>query len=145
LGVIAVVVVYLGLNLLYLRVLPFPALAASRAVAADAARALVGPPGRQLLAGRIVVSCLGWLSVIVLTGPRLYYAMARDGLFFRAAATLHPRFGTPLCAPWSQAAVSIALVAANTYDQLLSYVVFADWLFFALAAAALFVLRRRAP
>ena len=143
LGVAVVVAAYVGLNVVYLRVLPASAVASSTGVAADVARALVGPIGGRLVAGLIVVSCLGWLSVIVLTGPRLYYAMAQDGLFFRPAAALHPRFRTPVFSLWLQAAVSIALVAANTYDQLLSYVVFADWLFFALAAVGLFILRSR--
>jgi APA family basic amino acid/polyamine antiporter len=145
LGVIAVIVVYVGLNVLYLRVLPIGALAASHAVAADVARALAGDSGGRLVAALIVVSSLGWLSVIVFTGPRLYYAMARDGLFFKRAATLHPRYRTPAFSLWFQACVAILLVLANSYDALLGYVVFADWLFFALAAAGLFVLRRKMP
>jgi APA family basic amino acid/polyamine antiporter len=91
-----------------------------------------------------VLSSLGFLSVVILTGPRLYYAMAADGLFFRSAARLHPRHATPTFSLWFQTLVALALLATNTYDQLLSYVVFADWLFFSLTAGALFVLRRRA-
>jgi basic amino acid/polyamine antiporter, APA family len=104
---------------------------------------VAGEPGARFVGALIVVSALGFLSVIILTAPRLYYAMARDGLFPRRAGTLHPRWRTPVFMLWFQAAVSIVLLATNTYDQLLSFVVFADWLFFGLTVAAIFVLRRR--
>jgi APA family basic amino acid/polyamine antiporter len=145
LGVAAIVVLYVGLNLAYLRVLSPAEIAGSQAVAADMARAVAGPVGARLVSALIVVSALGFLSVIVLTAPRLYYAMARDGLFPARAGTLHPRYRTPTFTLWLQAVVSIALLASNTYDQLLSFVVFADWLFFGLTVGALFVLRRREP
>jgi len=145
LGVVVVIAVYLGLNLAYLRVLTPSQVAASTAVASDMARAAAGEIGARLVAGLIVASSLGFLSVIILTGPRLYYAMARDGLFFKRAGVIHPRFRTPVFTLWFQAAVSIALLATNSYDQLLSYVVFADWLFFGLTVGAIFVLRRRMP
>jgi len=143
LGVGVVVALYLGLNVAYLHVLPPERIAASTAVAAEVARAAAGELGARLVSALVLVSALGFLSVIILTGPRLYYAMARDGLFFRRAGTLHPRFRTPVTTLWVQAAVSLALLATNTYDELLSYVVFADWLFFGLTVGALFVLRRR--
>src|SRR5207248_11074378 len=84
-----------------------------------------------------------FLAVVILTGARLVYAMAVDGLFFTRAAQLHPRFKTPVFALWFQTAVSLVLLATNTFDQLLSYVVFADWLFFGLTAGALVIVRRR--
>jgi APA family basic amino acid/polyamine antiporter len=143
LGVVVVIVLYVGLNLAYLRVLTPAQVAASPALAADAARAVAGEMGARSVAALIMVSALGFLAVIILTAPRLYYAMAQDGLFLRRAATLHPRFRTPVFMLWFQAGVSIALLATNSYDQLLSYVVFADWLFFGLTVAAIFVLRRR--
>jgi len=143
LGVIVVIILYVGLNLAYLRVLTSAQVAASPALAADAARAVAGEPGARFVAALIVVSALGFLSVIILTAPRLYYAMARDGLFLRRAGTLHPRWRTPVFMLWFQAAVSIVLLATNTYDELLSFVVFADWLFFGLTVASIFVLRRR--
>ena len=143
LGVIVVIILYVGLNLAYLRVLTSAQVAASPALAADAARAVAGEPGARFVGALIVVSALGFLSVIILTAPRLYYAMARDGLFLRRAGTLHPRWRTPVFMLWFQAAVSIVLLATNTYDELLSFVVFADWLFFGLTVASIFVLRRR--
>ena len=145
LGVILVVVLYVALNLAYLRVLAPEQIAASPAVAFEMARTIAGAAGGRLVAALILASSLGFLSVIVLTAPRLYYAMARDGLFLQRAAGLHPRFRTPAFTLWFQAAVSIALLATNTYDELLSFVVFADWLFFGLTVGALFRLRRRDP
>ena len=144
-GVVLVVLVYVGLNVLYLRVLPPEKVAGSTALAADVARQLAGDAGARFVAALIVVSCLGFLAVITLTGPRLYYAMARDGVFLRRAGVLHPRYGTPSFTVRLQAVVSLVLLFSQTYDQLLSYVVFCDWLFFALTASALFALRRREP
>lgn len=142
-GVALVVLLYLVLNLAYLWVLTPSQMAASPALAADMARAVAGAAGARFVALLIVLSSLGFLSVVILTGPRLYYAMAQDGLFFARAARLHPRFRTPMFALGFQAAVSLALLMTNSYDQLLSYVIFADWLFFGLTAAALFVVRSR--
>jgi APA family basic amino acid/polyamine antiporter len=144
LGVALVVLVYVGLNWVYLRVLPPAEVAASTALAADVARALAGELGARFVAALTVVSCLGFLAVITMTGPRLYYAMAGDGLFVRRAARLHPRFGTPSFTLRLQAAVALVLLFSQTYDQLLSYVVFCDWLFFGLTAAGIFTLRRAA-
>jgi basic amino acid/polyamine antiporter, APA family len=143
LGVILVVALYLSLNLAYLWVLTPSQIAASPALAADMARAVAGETGARFVAALIVVSSLGFLSVVILTGARLYYAMAADGLLFSAVARLHPRYHTPVIALWFQAGVSIVLLMTNTYDQLLSYVVFADWLFFGLTAGAVFVARAR--
>jgi APA family basic amino acid/polyamine antiporter len=143
LGVIVVVVLYLSLNVAYLWVLTPAEVAASPALAADVARRVAGDTGARFVALLIVVSSLGFLAVVILTGARLIYAMAADGLFFGPAARLHPRYRTPVVALWFQAAVSLVLLTTNTYDQLLSYVVFADWLFFGLTAASVFIVRRR--
>jgi APA family basic amino acid/polyamine antiporter len=145
LGVAVVVALYLGLNVAYLWVLTPEQMGASTALAADMARAVAGETGARLVAALILISSLGFLSVIILTGPRLYYAMAADGLFLKRAARLHPRHRTPTFTLWFQTAVSVILLATNTFDQLLSYVVFADWLFFGLTVGGLFVLRRRNP
>ena len=143
LGVLVVIALYVTLNLAYLRALPPDAIARSPALAADAARAMVGESGGRFVSALIVISCLGYLAAMTLTGPRLYYAMAKDGVFFERAGHLHPRYGTPVFALWFQAAVSLVLLTTNTYDELLSYVVFADWLFFMFAAGAIFVVRAR--
>jgi basic amino acid/polyamine antiporter, APA family len=142
-GVAAVVVLYVSLNLAYLRVMTPAGVATSTALASDMAWIAAGPGGGLLVALLIVISSLGWMAVTILTGPRLYYAMAQDGVFFRHAGQLHPRYRTPVFALWFQTAVALVLLTTNTYDQLLSYVVFADWLFFGFTAAAVFVARRR--
>ena len=144
-GVSLVVLLYVGLNVTYLRVLTPSQMAASSVLAADVAHAAAGDLGARLVSALILVSSLGFLSVITLTGPRLYYAMARDGRFFPRAGRLHARYGTPSFSLWFQCGVCLVLLASNSYDQLLSYVVFADWLFFALTVGGLFLLRRRAP
>ena len=144
-GVIVVIVLYLSLNLAYLWVLTPDRVASSTAVAADVARAVAGDAGARFVALLIVISSLGFNAVVILTGARLYYAMASDGLLFAPAGRLHPRYRTPVFALWMQASVSLVLLATNTYDQLLSYVVFADWLFFGLTAAGLLIVRARHP
>jgi len=138
-------VLYLSLNLAYLWVLTPQQVAASPALAADMARVVAGEIGARFVAALIVVSSLGFLAVVILTGPRLYYAMAADGLLFERAGRLHARYKTPVFALWFQAAVSLTLLTTNTYDQLLSYVVFADWLFFGLTAGALLIVRYQHP
>jgi APA family basic amino acid/polyamine antiporter len=145
LGVIVVIVLYLSLNVAYLWVLTPAQVAASPALASDMARAVAGDAGARFVAALIVTSSLGFLAVVILTGPRLYYAMAADGLLFERAGRLHPKYKTPVFALWFQAAVSLVLMTTNTYDQLLSYVVFADWLFFGLTAGALLIVRYRQP
>ena len=145
LGVLAVVALYLSLNVAYLWVLTPQQIAESPALAADMARAVAGAVGARFVALLIIVSSLGFLTVVIMTGPRLYYAMAADGLLFERVGRLHPRYQTPVFALWLQATVSLTLMTTNTYDQLLSYVVFADWLFFGLTAAALLIVRRRDP
>ena len=145
LGVIVVVVLYLSLNLAYLWVLTPSQVASAPALAADMARTVAGVAGARFVALLIVVSSLGFLGVVIMTGPRLSYAMATDGLFFTRAGRLHPRYQTPVFALWFQAALSLVLLTTNTYDQLLSYVVFADWLFFGLTAGALVIVRFRDP
>jgi basic amino acid/polyamine antiporter, APA family len=144
LGVLLVVALYLALNVAYLRVMTPAQMAQSPALAADMARSVGGDAGARFVALLIVVSSLGFLAVVILTGARLVYAMAADGLFFARAARLHPRFQAPVFALWFQTVVSLALLATNTFDQLLSYVVFADWLFFGLTAGALVLVRRDA-
>ncbi|MDF1503377.1 amino acid permease [Roseisolibacter sp. H3M3-2] len=143
LGVLLVVLVYLGANVAYLRALGVDGLAASTAPAADTIARVAGPAGRTLVAAGIAASTFGFLDLVILVSPRVYQAMARDGLFFAAFARLHPRFRTPVAAIVAQGAWASALLLVGSYGQLLDYVTFADWIFFGLAAAALVVIRRR--
>ena len=143
LGVAIVVLVYLLANVAYLRALGVDGLAASIAPAADTIARVAGPTGRTLVALGIAASTFGFLDLVILVSPRVYQAMARDGLFFASFARLHPRFRTPVAAIVGQGVWASALLLVGSYGQLLDYVTFADWIFFGLTAASLVVLRRR--
>lgn len=143
-GVVVVVTVYLLANGVYLAVLGHEGLAASRAPAADTMAALLGPAGRSFIGVGVVVSTFGFLGLTILASPRVYQALARDGLFFDAFARLHPRFRTPVAALVFQAVWASLLLATNSYGQLLDYVVFADWILFGSTGVALVLIRRRA-
>ena len=143
LGVLVVVAVYLGANIAYLRVLGIDGLATSTAPAADMMSMLAGASGRWLIAAGIAASTFGFLNLVILVSPRVYQAMARDGLFFASFARLHPRFRTPLMAIVLQAVIAAVLIVTSAYGDLLDWVTFADWIFFGLTAFTLIVLRRR--
>jgi len=142
-GTLVVTACYLGLNAAYLRVLPLSKLIASERVAADAASALVGNWGAAAVSVLVIVSALGSLNGIILAGPRVYFAMAQDGLAFRWLGAVHPQFQTPHTAILLQALWSSALVATGTYRVLFTRVIYTEWLFFGLMALGLFRLRRR--
>jgi len=142
-GVSIVVAVYLFANLAYLRTLGMAGLASSSAPAADSMSALLGPFGRSLIAGGIAISTFGFLNLVILVSPRVYQAMARDGLFFPSLARLHPRYHTPSAAILFQGAWAIILTLTGRYGDLLDYVVFGDWIFFAAVTSTVFVFRAR--
>jgi APA family basic amino acid/polyamine antiporter len=143
LGTLIVTACYIALNAIYLRVLSIERVTASTRIAADAAEVLVGPVGATLVAGLVIVSTFGALNGIILAGPRVYFSMANDGLLFRWAASLHPRFGTPARAILLQAAWASALVMTDTYRGLFTRVVYTEWIFFGLLAVGVVRLRRR--
>jgi APA family basic amino acid/polyamine antiporter len=142
-GVSIVAIAYMLVNVAYLETLGVAGLAASTAPAADAMEVIAGSEGRTLIAAGIVASTFGLLNLVLLVSPRVYQAMARDGLFFASFAKLHPRWQTPVNAIVFQGVWAIVLLYSGSYGQLLDWVVFADWIFFGLAAASLFVLRKR--
>jgi APA family basic amino acid/polyamine antiporter len=144
-GTVLVVVVYLLVNVAYLRALGRDGLAATHTPAADTARLVFGSRGDRLIALGIAISTFGFLNLSALAPTRVYFAMAADGVFFRSVARLHPRFRTPSVAIGLQAVWAIALTLTGTFAQLVDTVVFADWIFFGLTAAAVFVFRRRIP
>lgn len=144
-GVFCVIAVYVSANVAYVHVLSAPELAATTTPAADVASRLMGEPGAKVISLLIVVSTFGFLNLSLLSAPRVYYAMAADGLFFRSLARLSPRFRAPTAAILLQGALAAAYALGNTYDRLLSYAVFADWIFFGLAGVALIVFRRTLP
>jgi APA family basic amino acid/polyamine antiporter len=142
LGTLIVTAAYIAVNAAYLRVLPVETVAASSRVAADFADRLMGS-GAAAMSALVVVSTFGAMNGVILAGPRVYLAMARDGLAFRSVAAVHPRFLTPHRAILLQALWSSVLVATGTYRELFTRVVYTEWIFFALMAAALVPLRRR--
>jgi APA family basic amino acid/polyamine antiporter len=144
-GTALVVLVYGLVNYVYLATLGHAGLGATTTPASDAAAALFGRPGEVLVTLGIAVSTFGFLDLTMLAPTRVYYAMARDGVFPERVARLHPRFDTPSVAIVVQTVWALVLVATGTYAQLVDYVVSADWLFFGLAGAAVFVFRRRIP
>jgi basic amino acid/polyamine antiporter, APA family len=143
LGVAVVVTVYLLANLAYLRVLGPAGLAASTAPAADLMRAVLGPAGATLLAAGIAASTFGFLNLVILVTPRVFQAMAADGLFLPRLARLHPVHRTPAGAIVLQAVWASVLALSGSFGQLVDYVAFADWIFFGLTVAGLFVYRSR--
>ena len=142
-GVLIVAAVYLLVNVTYLQTLGVEGLARSTAPAADAMEARFGATGRALIGAGIAISTAGFLNVVILVTPRVYQAMARDGLFFRSLARLHPKTRTPVAAIVLQGGWSIVLVLSGTYGELLDWVTFADWIFFGATAATLLVYRAR--
>jgi APA family basic amino acid/polyamine antiporter len=143
LGVAGVVVLYLSVNLVCVRVLGARGLADTLTPASAVMRTALGERGAAAIALGIAVSTLGFLSQGILTAPRVYYAMARDGLFFGAVARVHPRTRVPVVAIVLQGLVAIVIALSGRYEQILNYVVSVDFIFFGVTAASLFVFRRR--
>lgn len=142
-GVSVVTVCYVLLNAVYFYVLPVETVVTSSRIAADAADAVLGFGGAAAMAGLVVFSTFGALAGIVLAGPRVYYAMAHDGLLFRWAGALHPRYDTPHRAILLQAGWASFLVVTGTYRALFTRVIYTEWIFFGLMALGLMALRRR--
>ncbi len=144
-GTVVLIAIYLVANLGYLAALGPAGVADSDRLAATAVGIVVGPEAAKLVAVMILISIFSAANSILLTSPRVHYAMAMDGLFFRRLAEVHPRFGTPAFAIVAGAIWAALLAITGTFDQLLTYVVFIGWIFYALAAASVFVYRKRNP
>ena len=145
LGLLTVGGLYLMANVVYFRILPFTDLAKSQHVASDVVQSLAGSRGAAWLTVAMAVSALGALHVVVLTGARIPYAMARDGMFFQFANRIHPSFHTPSGALIFFGFLAALLALSGTYEELYSLFVFAVWIFFALTAIALLRLRKTSP
>jgi len=143
LGVAGVILLYCAVAFVCVHALGQAGLAASKTPASDVMRLALGERGATLIALGIAISTLGFLSQGMLTAPRVYFAMAEDGLFFRGVAKVHPVTRVPIIAIVLQGAAAIAIALSGTYGQILSYVVSVDFIFFGLTGAALFVFRRR--
>ncbi|HZJ66502.1 MAG TPA: amino acid permease [Kofleriaceae bacterium] len=144
-GVAIVIIVYLSANVAYVHVLSAPTLAATPTPAAALATEVLGPRGADALSVLVIISTFGFLNLALMTAPRVYYAMAQDGLFFATVARVSPRTHVPVAAIATQGLLAAVFALYNTYDRLLGYAVFADWIFFSLAGVALIVFRRTRP
>ena len=144
-GVAACILLYVLANFAYLRVLTIPEIAASDHVGATMAERILGPWGGKLVSLIIMLSIAGALNGCFLTTPRIYFAQARDGLFFKAFGEVHPRFGTPAYAIAAQALWAAILLISGSYEWLMDYAMFAIWLSYAAMVAGVIVLRRQRP
>lgn len=144
-GVACVIALYVSANVAYVHVLSAPGLAGTKTPAADVAARLVGETGARVISLLIVASTFGFMNLALLSAPRVYYAMAADGVFFKSVAYVSPRFRVPTVAILLQGVLAALFALTNTYDRLLGYAVFADWIFFALAGVALIVFRVKRP
>ncbi len=142
-GTALVTVCYVAMNAVYMWVLPLDTIRTSTRVAADAADAVWGSGGGAMMSALVIFSAFGALSGIVLAGPRVYYAMAQDGMLFRWAAAVHPKYHTPHRAIVMQGVWSCVLVVTGSYRVLFTRVIYTEWIFFGLMALGLIVLRRR--
>jgi basic amino acid/polyamine antiporter, APA family len=145
LGLLTVGGLYLLANVAYFQVLPFSAIAQSQHVASDVVQSFAGSRGARWLTIAMAISALGALHVVVLTGARIPFAMARDGVFFQFAQRIHPTFHTPSGSLIFLGSIGAVLALSGTYEELYSLFVFAVWIFFALTAIALLRLRKTEP
>jgi APA family basic amino acid/polyamine antiporter len=143
-GVTGVVLLYLGVNFVCLRALGVSGLANTKTPASDVMRLALGQTGANVIAAGIAISTLGFLSQGMLTAPRVYFAMAEDGLFFRSVGKLNPKTQVPVVAIVLQGVLAVAIALWGKYEQILNYVVSVDFIFFGATAACIFIFRRRA-
>ncbi|TFH49118.1 MAG: amino acid permease [Bacteroidia bacterium] len=142
-GALVVIIIYILINISFLSLMTIPEIAGSRKLAADAV-GRVFPFGGAIVAATIAVSTLGTIGIYTLTTPRVVYAMAESGIFFKGLAKVHPKFRTPMNAIILQGVWSIALLLFwGTFAELVTYCTFADWIFYSLGAFSIFIFRRR--
>jgi APA family basic amino acid/polyamine antiporter len=144
-SMIIIIVLYLGANAAYFYVLPTDKLAASPIVAADAMKSILGNLGGSLTSLAVIISMFGAVNGFILTGARVYYAMAADGLFFKSAAKISAKHFTPINAIIIQAVWSAILTLSGTYEQLFTYVIFDSWMFYAMGGIAVILFRYTKP
>ncbi len=144
-GVVAVIILYMSVTFVCLRVLGADGLAATKTPASAVMRAALGERGATFIALGIAISTLGFLSQGMLTAPRVYFAMAKDGLFFRSVAWLDPRTAAPVVAIALQGVVAVIIALSGRYEQILNYVISVDFISFGMTGIALLILRHREP
>ena len=144
-GTVALIGIYLIANFAYIAALGPTGVINSTSVAAESLTVIINPTAAKLIAITILISVFSAANSNLLSCPRVYYAMANDGLFFKKLAEVHPRFGTPAFAIVAGSVWAMILAAAGTFTELLTYVVFSGWIFYGLCAATIFVYRKRYP
>ncbi len=144
-GTLIIAVLYLAVNAVYVKVVDLGEMPGRPLIAADVAGALLGPTGTKLVAGAVMISTFGTLNGSLMTGPRVFYAMAEDGLFFRSIAAVHPRFQTPARAILMSVGLGVLFVSMRSFAELADQFIVGIWPFYALAVASVIVLRRRHP
>jgi len=145
LGMGVVIALYVSANLAYLHVMRIPEIAASERVGAAVALRVMGPRGASVLSAIVLMSIIGAINGCILTGARIPFAQARDGLFFASFGRIHPRFETPAFAILVQAIWTCVLIVTGSYQSLSSYTIISAWIFYTMSVAAVWVLRRKAP
>jgi len=144
-GMAILIVVYIITNFAYLKVMPMAAMAASSLPAADVAQRVVGTVAAALISIAIMVSCFGCDEANIIAAPRIYYAMAKDGLFFKRCASVHPKYKTPAFSLIVGGIWTCVLVMTNSFDQLYTMVIFGSFIFYALGGLSVFILRKKYP
>ena len=143
LGVVAVTIVYIVISAVFIYLVPIEKVGSDSTFVAQAGEVLFGPAGGVIFAAIVILCVLGSLAAFMISAPRVYYAMANDGLFLKSVAQTHPRFGTPARAIAIQAAIACLLVAIGSFEQIIAYFFFIVVFFLGLTVATLFSLRRR--
>jgi amino acid transporter len=144
-GTLAVIAIYLAANSAYLHVITITEIAKSKLVAADVAERFAGRIGVTFVASAVMVSTFGTLNGSLMTGSRIFFALADDGLFFKKMAAVHPRFQSPYVAIWFTAILGAIFVMIRSFEQLADTFVLGIWPFYAAGTAAVYVLRRKRP
>jgi APA family basic amino acid/polyamine antiporter len=142
-GVVAVTTVYIVISAVFIYLVPIEKVASDGTFVAQAGEVLFGPAGGIVFAAIVIVCVLGSLAAFIMSAPRVYYAMARDGLFLKSVSRIHPRFGTPARAILVQGVIASILVALDTFEQIIAYFFFVAVLFLGLTVAGLFIIRRK--
>lgn len=145
LGMIAIIALYVGANLAYLNVMTVPAIAATERVGDAVAARTMGPAGASVLSAVVLLSIIGAINGNILTGARIPFAQARDGLFFSRFGRVHPRFETPAAAIVALGVWTGVLIVTGSYETLFAYSILSAWVFYTLSVVAVWVLRRKLP
>ncbi|MDD8019453.1 MAG: amino acid permease, partial [Bacteroidota bacterium] len=144
-GTVGIIIIYVLTNMAYLYILPIGQIAHSKLVAADVMDTIFPSLGGAIISAMVMISTFGTVNATSMTTARVFYAMAKDKMFFKSMSDVHPKFRTPGKSLLIQGTWACILCLTGTYDQIFTYVIFAGWIFYALGAAAVFILRKKQP